>query len=380
MRRVVTERHDSFDRALSGAAETWPIYPNQNINPYPNKSACVIGAYYLGNDDIRGLATEAEFIDAVRKAYHEHGEGAPTHPRMTLTSDDPAGVINSYMAVLPETGVMGGYMYTAGFADADARFVTPIFDTESGAPLAVVDGSYVNTHKTGAAGAVAVDALAQTDASSVGIIGSGAQARGQLRATVEVRDIEEVQVFSPTTAHRETFAEEMSEQLDTEVKPVANSATAASGADILITATNASKPVVADSEIDDGTHINAIGQYDPEKRELESETVRRSVYVPDLRARALQDAGAFLQARDEGVIDDGHIHAELGEVVAGERPGRITDEQVTVFDSGGTALETLSAAALLARRAIAEGNGAKITLASASEVYTGKQADTSEEL
>jgi alanine dehydrogenase len=340
----------------------------------------MIGAHYLSSDDIRGLATEAEFVDAVRDAYREHGEGAPTHPRITLESDDPAGVLNSYMAILPETGVMGGYMYTAGFGDADARFVTPIFDAESGAPLAVVDGSYVNTHKTGAAGAVGIDALAREDASTIGVIGSGAQARGQLRAAVEVRDIEEIQVFSPTASHRETFAAEMSEQLDTDVEPVADSATVAGGADIVITATNASQPVVADGEIDDGTHINAIGQYDPDKRELEAETVRRSVYVPDLRARALQDAGAFLQAREEGVVDDDHIHAELGEVVAGTEPGRTDDEQVTVFDSGGTALETLSAAALLARRAIEEGNGTEITLASASEVYTGKQADTSEEL
>lgn len=340
----------------------------------------MLGAHYLSSDDIRGLATEPEFVDAVRTAYREHGEGAPTHPRITLESDDPAGVLNSYMAILPETGVMGGYMYSAGFADADARFVTPIFDAETGQPLAVVDGAYVNTHKTGAAGAVGIDALAREDASTIGVIGSGAQARGQLRAAVTVREIDEVRVFSPTPEHRETFAVEMGETVEPDVQPVESSAAAVDGADIVITATNASDPVVDSDDIDAGTHINAIGQYDPEKRELDTETVRRAVYVPDLRARALQDAGSFLQAREAGVVDEEHIHAELGEVVAGNAAGRTDGEAVTVFDSGGTALETLSSAALLYRRAIEAGKGTEITLASASEVYTGKQHDTSEEL
>jgi alanine dehydrogenase len=340
----------------------------------------MIGAHYLSSDDIRGLATEPEFVEAVRTAYREHGEGAPTHPRVTLETEAPAGVLNSYMAILPETGVMGGYMYTAGFADADARFVTPIFDAETGQPLAVVDGAYVNTHKTGAAGAVGIDALARDDASTIGVIGSGAQARGQLRAAVTVRDVEDVRVFSPTPEHRETFAEEMDETLEADIRPVEDSAAAADGADILITATNASEPVVDCDDIDAGTHINAVGQYDPEKRELDAETVARAVYVPDLRARALQDAGAFLQAREAGVVDEDHIHAELGAVVAGKASGRTDDEEVTIFDSGGTALETLSSAALLYRRAAEAGRGTEITLASASEVYTGKQHDTSEEL
>lgn len=271
-------------------------------------------------------------------------------------------------------------MYSPGFADADARFVTPIFDAETGRPLAVVDGSYVNTYKTGAAGAVGIDALAREDASTVGIVGSGAQARGQLRAAVTVRDVEEVQVFSPTPSHREMFASEMGDALDVDVRPVSDGASVVGGADIVITATNASEPVIDAADIDDGTHINAIGQYDPEKRELDAETVARAVYVPDLRERALQDAGSFLQARAMGVIDDDHIHAELGEVVAGRVPGRTDDKQVTVFDSGGTALETLSSAALLYRRAVDAGRGTEITLASASDVYTGKQGDTSEEL
>jgi alanine dehydrogenase len=338
----------------------------------------MIGAQYLSSDDVSDLATQAEFVDAVREAYRERGEGAPTHPRMTLQTDEPAGMLNSYMAILPDTGVMGGYMYSAGFSDSDARFVTPVFDLDTGRPLAVVDGAYMNTYKTGAAGAVGIDELAREDAETVAVIGSGAQARGQLRAATTVRDIEEVRVFSPTAAHRKAFAEETSMSFGVDVQSVPDSTAAVEGADVVITATNAGKPVVDSGDLADGTHINAIGQYDPEKRELDAETVRRAVYVPDLRERAFQDAGAFLQAREEGVIDDSHIHAELGDIVAGTVLGRT--DQLTVFDSGGTALETLAAAALLFRKAREADRGKQIKFASASEVYTGKRGDTSEEL
>ena len=340
----------------------------------------MLGARYLSSDDIAGLATQAEFVDAVRQAYRERGEGAPTHPRVTLETDDPAGLLNSYMAILPETGVMGGYMYSAGFADGNARFATPLFDAETGRPLAVVDGAGMNTYKTGAVGAVGIDALAREDADTLAVVGSGAQARGQLRAAVTVREFEDIRVFSPTPAHRESFAAEMCASLGVDVRPVADSTTAVTGADVVVTATNASDPVTASEDIEPGTHITAIGQYDPDKRELDAETVRRAVYVPDLRERAFRDAGAFLQARAAGVVDDGHIHAELGEVIAGTAPGRTDPDQVTVFDSGGTALETLASAALLYRRATERGLGTEITFASANEAYTGKRADTSEEL
>ena len=340
----------------------------------------MIGARYFNSEDVSGLATQAEFVDAVRDAYRQRGNGAPTHSRITLESDDPAGLLNSYMAILPDTGVMGGYMYSAGFEDGDARFMTPVFDANSGEPLAVVDGAYMNTYKTGAAGAVGIDALAREDATTVAVIGSGAQARGQLRAAVTVRDVNDVRVFSPTPDHRESFADAMSESLDVDVRPVGDSATAVDGADVVITATNASEPVVDSTDLDDGTHVNAIGQYDPEKRELDGETVSRGLYVPDLRERAFQDSGSFLLAREDGVTDGDDIHAELGEVVASEAPGRTDDEQLTIFDSGGTALETLASATLLYRKASDEGRGKRIEFASATEVYSGKHGSTSEEL
>ncbi|MFB6311732.1 MAG: ornithine cyclodeaminase family protein [Salinirussus sp.] len=329
-------------------------------------------AVFLTSEDVDGLATPAEYIDAVRAGYRQRGEGAPAKPRQALDREEPEGHLTSYLAILPETGAMGGYMYTAGFADSDGWFLTPIFDPETGAPIALVDGASMNPFKTGAAGAVAVDELAREDASDVAIIGSGAQARGQLHATAAVRELERVRVFSPTAANRAAFAESFDQQLDADVAAVDSSSTAVSGADIVITATTAGDPVVSDADIDPGTHVTAMGQYTPGRHEIEVSTVARSIYVPDLRERVMQDAGAFLAALDAGAIEEDHIHAELGDIVAGTAPGRTDADDVTVFDSGGTGIETVAAAHLLVEKARDAGLGTDLPIAPASTALTGR--------
>jgi len=327
---------------------------------------------FLNSEELTGLATPAEFVDAVREGYRQRGEGAAAEPRTKLGSGDPPGMLTSYGAILPDTGAMGGYMYSAGFAERDAWFTTPLFDAESGEPLAILDGASMNPFKTGATGAVAVDTLAREDATSVALIGSGAQARGQLRCTAEVRDLETVWVYSPTKDHREAFAGEMNERLDASVAAVASSAAAIEDADVVITATTASEPVFDGDTLEPGTHVTAMGQYDPEKRELDATTIERATYVPDLRARATKDAGSFIHALEEGVVDEEHIHAELGDVVADEAAGRTDDEEITVFDSGGTGIETVAGAYLLYERAVEEGLGETVEFSPASQALTGE--------
>ena len=327
---------------------------------------------FLRSDELDGLADPAEYVDAVREGYRQRGEGAAAEPRTKLGSTDPPGMLTTYGAVLPDTGAMGGYMYSAGFGAEDAWFTTPLFDAESGEPLALLDGASMNPFKTGAVGAVGVDALAREDADSVAVVGSGAQARGQLRCTATVRDLETVWVFSPTKEHRESFAGEMNERLDASVAAVASPAAAIEDADVVITATTASEPVFDGDDLEPGTHVTAMGQYDSEKRELDATTIQRAKYVPDLRARATQDAGSFLHALEEGAIDEDHVHAELGEVVAGEAEGRTDDEEITVFDSGGTGIETVAGAYLLYEKAVEEGLGETIEFSPASGALTGE--------
>jgi alanine dehydrogenase len=327
---------------------------------------------FLTSDEISGLATPAEYVDAVREGYRDRGNGAPAEPRTKLVNADPPGMLTGYMAVLPTLGAMGGYTYSAGFGDVDAHFFLQLFDSESGRPLALLDGASLNPFQTGAAGAVGVDTLARPDASTLALVGSGAQAAGQLRAVNEVRDLETVNVYSPTKENREAFAAEFNDELDAAVAAVSSSDAAVEGADIVVTATNASDPVFDGDLLEPGAHVTAMGQYDEAKRELDTTTIERSVYVPDLRTRAFQDAGAFLHAVEAGAVSEDHVHAELGEIVAGIETGRESDEDITVFDSGGTGIETVAAAKMLYDEAVEEGLGQTISLSPASEALTGR--------
>jgi alanine dehydrogenase len=329
---------------------------------------------FLSSDDVSGLADPAAFVDAVREGYRQRGEGAAAKPRTRLRNADPPGMLFSYAAVLPDTGAMGGYMYSAGFAERDAWFATPLFDATTGEPLAVVDGASMNPFKTGAAGAVGVDALARRDASSLAVIGSGAQARGQVRATATVRDFDAVDVYSPTNANREAFAAEMNERLEPAVAAVASPSAAVEGADVVITATTASDPVFDGADLAEGAHVTAMGQYHPEKRELDATTIERGTYVPDLRERVPQDAGSFVAAQEAVVVDESDVHAELGEVVAGAADGRTHRDEITIFDSGGTGIETVAGAHLLYERAMESDDdlGTEVDWLPASEALTGE--------
>jgi alanine dehydrogenase len=327
---------------------------------------------FLHSEEIAALAEPSEYVDVVREGYRQRGEGARAEPRTRLNNADPPGFLTGYLAVLPETGAMGGYTYAAGFGQQDAQFVLPLFEYDSGALLAIIDGASMNPWKTGAAGAVGVGELAREDATELGIIGSGTQARGQLYGAAAVRDLDSVRVFSPTESNREAFAAEMDEALEATVEAVDSTEAAVSSVDVLITATTSPEPVFDGEDLSAGTHVTAMGSYHPTNHEVDPTTVARSKYVPDLRGRIDQDAGAYRTALSEGAIEDGHVHAELGEIVAGKKPGREDDDEITLFDSGGTAIETVAAAKMLHDRACEEGLGESVEMSSASEAFPGR--------
>jgi len=316
---------------------------------------------FLAGDDIAEFLELNRCIAATADAFEDRGRGGDAAPRLSLRRDDPAGKLDSYFALLPREGVMGGYVYAAGFSSGGPWFLAPLFDADSGKPLALLDGAAMNPPKTAAAGAVGIDALAREDADTLALFGSGGQAAAQLRSAAHVRELDAVCVYSPTPENRTAFAEEFDGALDATVEAVDSPATALDGADIVITATRSPDPVFDGELLEPGTHVTAMGQYSPYSRELDAETIARARYVPDLRARAFQDAGSFLAAKDAGVVTNAHVHAELGEVVAGKVPGRTDPEQITVFDSGGTGIETVAVANMLYQHAEAAGAGKRLS-------------------
>lgn len=227
-----------------------------------------------------------------------------------------------------------------------AQALTIVMDAERGAPLAVLEAGHLTAVRTGAASGAATAALARPDARAAAVFGAGVQGRTQLEAVAAVRPLTQAFIVDVDARAAAAFAAEMSERLGLAVEP-AGAAAAVRDADVVCTATTAAAPVFRDGDLKPGAHINAVGSYKPHIRELPGETVRRARLFVDERRSALEEAGDILIPLGEGLIGEDHIRAEIGEVLAGLKPGRESDDEITVFKSVGNAVEDLAVAALV---------------------------------
>lgn len=237
-----------------------------------------------------------------------------------------------------------------------------VVDAERGTPLAVMSGAVLTAIRTGAASGAATDMLARTDASRVAIFGSGTQAATQLEAMCTVRDISCASVYDVDHTRACKFAERMKDMLKIEVVAETTPSSALAEADIVCTATTSGVPVFDDADIAPGTHINAIGVYKPHLREIPAATIKRARVVVDERAAAWEEAGELILARKEGVIDESHVYAEIGEILASRLPGRASETEITLFKSVGIANQDLSAAHVVLSRGTKLGLGSAVSL------------------
>jgi ornithine cyclodeaminase len=210
--------------------------------------------------------------------------------------------------------------------------------------------------RTGAASGAATDLLARPESQTVAIFGAGVQARTQLEAVCTVRRVQMVWVYDPNQEKAERFRDEMAGQgpIPMDIRLAVDPGQAVREADIICTATTSRTPVFEDRFLKPGVHINAVGSYTPEMREVPAETVQRACLVVDSRPAALAEAGDILQPMREGRIDASYIRAELGEIVINRQIGRTDESQITLFKSVGLAVQDAAAARLAfqnARRA-----------------------------
>ncbi len=227
-----------------------------------------------------------------------------------------------------------------------AQALTIVMDAERGTPLAVLEAGHLTAVRTGAASGAATAALARRDARAAAVFGAGVQGRTQLEAITAVRTLTQAFIVDTDPKAAAAFAAEMSAKLGLPVEP-AGAAAALREADIVCTATTSATPVFDDRDLKPGVHINAIGSYKPHIRELPGETVRRARLFVDEKRSALEEAGDILIPLREGLIGEDHIRAEIGEVLAGLKPGRESEDEITVFKSVGNAVEDLAVAALV---------------------------------
>ena len=237
------------------------------------------------------------------------------------------------------------------------RFLVPLFQVDSGELLALIEADYLGQIRTGAASGLATKLLARADASKIGIIGTGLQSRTQLHALALVRTITGVRAFSRTPEHRERFAKDMTAQLGFPVVAVASAQEAVRGADIVVTSTTSTEPVLDGSWLTPGMHINAIGANFPQKHELDGTAVRRcDIIVADSREQSKIEAGDLIQMYGDDKRRWDNV-TELSEIVAGKAPGRSNPEQITLFKSNGIAIEDIVVAGRIYEIASGTRNG-----------------------
>ncbi|HEY6548209.1 MAG TPA: ornithine cyclodeaminase family protein [Vicinamibacteria bacterium] len=226
-----------------------------------------------------------------------------------------------------------------------------LFSGETGAPLAVVNASAVTAIRTAAVSGVATRALARQDAGDLALIGASVQAATHLEAMACVRPLRRVRVASRDPANARAFAGRQAARFPFPIDAVSDVEVAVRGADLVVTATSSAVPVLRGQWVSPGAHLNVVGASLPDRREVDAATMAAARLFVDRRESAENESGDYLLARREGAIREGHIRAELGEVLEGRKPGRTSGEEITLFKSLGLAVEDLAAAALLHRRA-----------------------------
>ncbi len=293
---------------------------------------------HLDEEQVRKHLRMEELIPAMEKALIDFSAGKVTQPvRSVITVDPPGGFFGMMPARTPDgLGIKLVTFYPTNAERGIPTHMATIFlaDPETGAPLAVMDGTLITEMRTAAVSTAATKLLASPDAKILAILGSGVQARSHVEALRLVRRFKEIRVWSPTKAHAEHFAKEIGAKAMPAEEAVRD-------ADVVVTATNSKMSVLRGTWLKPGCHVNAVGACRPDWRELDDEAMANVVFV-DSREAAMKESG-------DVILSGAKIYAELGEALAGKVPSRANE--TTIFKSLGMAVEDIAAAMLVYRSA-----------------------------
>ena len=322
----------------------------------------------LDRHDVTELLTLPDCIAAVEEVFRRYALGQlPVEPGV-LGAHLPAGGFHLKTAALGGTPSYFAAKINANFPDNPTlrglptiQGVVVLFDATDGRPLALLDSIEITILRTAAASALAARYLALPQAATVTIVGCGNQGRAHLRALMHVRPLTQAFALDVDPATARTFAGEMAEELGITVTATTDLAAAVGASDICVTCTTARRPIFPASLLHPGLFLAAVGADSPEKQELEANVLPATRVVVDLLDQASR-MGELHHALAAGLMTAANVHADLGQLVTGQRPGRTSAGESFVFDSTGTALQDVAAAALVYARACAEGRGVETAL------------------
>lgn len=320
----------------------------------------------LKQSEIKELIEMKEIIESVETAYTVHATRNVQMPAKKYLFfkkyNGDLRIMPAFIKNMDEAGVKCVNVHPENPVKYNLPTVMgliQLFDPKSGFPLSVMDGTWITNMRTGAAAGVGTKYLARKDSKTLGIIGAGKQAYTQLMALKEVMDIEHAHVFCRTCSSRENFADMARKRFDIDINAVSTAEEAVKNMDVVVTVTPANKPVLKTDWITEGTHINAMGADAPGKQELEVGILQKAKIFIDCWEQARHSGEINVPVHD-GIITRKSISSKIGDVIIGKAEGRISDEDITVFDSTGLAVQDMVTGWKVYEEAVKKGVGTVI--------------------
>jgi ornithine cyclodeaminase/alanine dehydrogenase len=321
----------------------------------------------LNKADVASVLEMKDCMNVVEQAFAELSEGSAVLPlRIGITP--PEGVSLYMPAYLKKMEALACKVVTV-YKNNPVKHNLPttigkvlLQDPVTGDVICIMNGGYLTAVRTGAVSGVATKYLARDDKKQVvGIFGAGVQAKMQLWAICEARDIAKAIVYDISDAAAESFIKEMGPKLSLEILRAKN-AEELLMADIICTATSSPSPLFDGNKVREGTHINGIGSHSPTFRELDSAIVKRSKFIGDSREACFKEAGDIMIPISAGEITESHFFAELGDIITGKKKGRENQKEITLFKSNGLAIQDVAAAKLVYEKAKSAGIGIQVEI------------------
>ena len=312
---------------------------------------------YITEAEVARLVTVKDAIAALEEMFATW-ESATTHNLPRQRARLAGGAMNLMGASYGAKSVHGLKVYAAGKGMTFGHAL--VYSSTDGTLKAIIECDLLGQIRTGAASGLATKLLANPDAQTLGVIGTGRQSRSQVRAVCAVRPIKRVSVFARTQEQREAYAREMEKELGIEVRPAPSAEACVGEADVVVTITKSAEPVFKGSALAKGAHVNVAGANSGDRREVDAETVlRATVRVTDHIEQAKVEAGELRDLVVAGKLAWSDIH-ELGDVVCGKAKGRTSPSDLTLFKSLGIALEDMAFGEMIYQKALAQGMGRRI--------------------
>ena len=318
----------------------------------------------LSKEDVGRLISMKEVIGMVEEAYKAFNSGRVIQPAYTcIQLPQPRGEIDFKLGYCEVNEIISMKASSGGFPNNPTEHGVPsgmgtilLFDARTCALICVMDGSLITGLRTGAAGAVSVKALARRNARNVAAIGTGNQARMQIRAIREVMTIETIHAWDHHPQSLARYQADIEREFGIRVVMARSARDAVEQADILVTTTRGKGSLVEAAWVRPGTHIVAVGTDTHGKQELEPEIFRNAKIVNDSIAQCAEK-GETWHPLNKGIVSENDIHAEIGEILLGTKPGRETDDEITIFDATGMAIQDNTTSYRIYRNAIASNTG-----------------------